>query len=332
MRLLNIVFFLLFSIHAFAVPVPESAKGNRITDTSSTLTSKQIGDLAALSEQIEKKNDAVVLTIVLPKLDGQPIEEFSIDAAETLKPGRHTDRAAILVIALAEHKIRLEVSRELGTTLTDVAAKQVTSAMVPYLRKNDLNGAIQEAYTLIKPYTKVEPSVTHQVSEEGSVYKYLIALALLLFVAFIGFMVIRAQRIAQEQRYRDAERKRKEKERYDTITNSLFSSETLKTDFKTNHTVSKSIRPEQTDRSKSAVPYPYSRNRTVINNVPPTPPKATPIKRKETRSSSAAATSAAVTSSLFSDDSDRNSTSSSPTYSTSDNTGSFDGGGSTTDW
>ena len=71
----------------------------------------------------------VVLTI--PSLDGDSLEDFSIRVAEQWKIGqKNLDNGAILLIAKADRKLRIEVGYGLEGRLTDLMAGRIISTII----------------------------------------------------------------------------------------------------------------------------------------------------------------------------------------------------------
>jgi uncharacterized membrane protein YgcG len=143
--------------HAGKAIIP--AGHERVVDTTGTLTPGQKAELARMSEAIDKESRVVVLTLMVPSLNGEEsIEEFGIRAAETLTPGHNSESgSAILLIARSEHKVRIEVNRFLGQTLTDAKARHLIDTFKPQLMTGDYNGAIKLFYSGIRPYVGRTP-------------------------------------------------------------------------------------------------------------------------------------------------------------------------------
>lgn len=71
----------------------------------------------------------------LDSINGVSIEEASIAMADKWKLGRKgADNAAILIIALKERKMRIEVGRGLEGDLTDLKSKRIIEAIRPYFK------------------------------------------------------------------------------------------------------------------------------------------------------------------------------------------------------
>jgi len=91
--------------------------------------------------------ELAVLTV--NSMNGLSIEEYGIRVAEKWKVGTNTkDDGIILIIALQERKVRIEVGRE--AAITDAQANTIlTDIMVPKLKTSDWAGAIEDGTTAI---------------------------------------------------------------------------------------------------------------------------------------------------------------------------------------
>jgi len=95
-------------------------------------------------EAHETKTSNQVVVLVLPSLEGLPLEEFSHRVASTWELGRKgTDNGVLLLISLKDRKVRIEVGYGLEGTLTDLrSAHIIRNEIVPRFRSGDLPGGI----------------------------------------------------------------------------------------------------------------------------------------------------------------------------------------------
>jgi uncharacterized protein len=105
-------------------------------DTAAALTS----DLAAH----ETKTGNQVAVLVLPSLEGEPLEPFSHHVATSWKLGQKgTDNGVLLLVVIKERKVRIEVGYGLEGTLTDLrSAHIIRNEIVPRFRAGDLPGGV----------------------------------------------------------------------------------------------------------------------------------------------------------------------------------------------
>ena len=141
-RLMLCLGLLLWTASAWALEVP--ALTGRIVDPSHVLPAATIESLSASLAAHEAKTSNQVAVLVLPSLEGEPLEPFSHHVATTWKLGQKgTDNGALLLVALKERKVRIEVGYGLEGALTDARSAQIIrNEIVPRFRAGDLPGGV----------------------------------------------------------------------------------------------------------------------------------------------------------------------------------------------
>jgi uncharacterized protein len=100
----------------------------------------------AVEEELEQRMESYragsgheIALLTLPDLGGEPIERLSLDVIRAWGVGdRETDSGALLVVAVAERKVRIEVLRGLEGQLTDsIAGRIIRNVMVPHFKDGD---------------------------------------------------------------------------------------------------------------------------------------------------------------------------------------------------
>lgn len=162
-RILPIFLCLCFCLSGFAGRVlaldvpPLSARVNDLAGVLAPATEQTLeSNLAGLEET--DSTQIVVLTI--ESLEGESLEEFALKAAETWGVGqKELDNGALLLVAVADRAVRIEVGYGLEDRLTDLTCGRIIrNEIVPAFREGDfdqgiLNGvtamtaAVQGAYT-----------------------------------------------------------------------------------------------------------------------------------------------------------------------------------------
>ena len=110
--------FLFFVVPSFALSVP--ALDTPVNDYARLLNTEEKENLIRYLGELNRKTGIQIAILTVTGLDGEDIESFSIKAAEKWKLGQQgKDNGAIVVVALKEHKVRIEVGYGLESTLTD---------------------------------------------------------------------------------------------------------------------------------------------------------------------------------------------------------------------
>ncbi len=130
------------------VKIPE-LWGTRIHDEARILSPAFINQLEQQLKLYEDSTSNQIAILIIPSLEGQPIEEFSLEAAEKGKLGQaEKDNGVLLLIAFEDHKVRIEVGEGLEGVLPDAICNQIIrNEIAPHFRQNDYEGGIQAAVT-----------------------------------------------------------------------------------------------------------------------------------------------------------------------------------------
>ena len=126
----------------FALDVPPLT--GRVVDLAHILSAGVAASLTRDLEAHETKTSNQVAVLILPSLEGEPLESFSHRVGTTWKLGQKgTENGVLLLIALRERKVRIEVGYGLEGTLTDLrSAHIIRQEIVPQFRSGDLPGGI----------------------------------------------------------------------------------------------------------------------------------------------------------------------------------------------
>lgn len=124
------------------VTIPEPT--NQVVDTAGVLIQDQIDEITrelATSSSPTRKQIAVLVVNTTQPLS---IEQFGIRVAEKWKVGyRGVDNGAIIIIAVQDRKVRIEVGDGLQGTVTDSQAENILQQdMVPDLKNSEWYDAI----------------------------------------------------------------------------------------------------------------------------------------------------------------------------------------------
>jgi uncharacterized protein len=142
-RLIVLFGLLCFPLLVSALDVPPLT--GRVVDLAGVLP---VHDSEALTNQLkthEENTGNQVAVLILPSLDGEPLEEFSHRVATTWKLGQKgTDNGVLLLIALKERKLRIEVGYGLEGALTDLRSSRIIrQEIVPRFKAGDIPGGVR---------------------------------------------------------------------------------------------------------------------------------------------------------------------------------------------
>ncbi|MCX6584593.1 MAG: TPM domain-containing protein [Candidatus Aminicenantes bacterium] len=133
----------------WSINVP-ALKG-RVNDYAGVLDSNQKEQLETLLQDAENKTSSQVVLLTVNSLEGEALEDFSIRVVENWKIGRKEFNNGVLVLlALAEKKIRIEVGYGLESIITDMKSGYITREIIlPYFKKGDYYGGLSQGLAAV---------------------------------------------------------------------------------------------------------------------------------------------------------------------------------------
>jgi uncharacterized protein len=146
-----------------------------VNDLANVMSAAERSELTDYLVAVNNQTGVQVAVLTVPSLEGDSIEAFSMRVAEKWKLGQaDKDNGALLVIALAERSLRIEVGYGLEGDLTDVKSGLIIrNVIVPYFKSGDYGrGIIAGAKNIVGIATNDASIVSENVrkpdSESGS--------------------------------------------------------------------------------------------------------------------------------------------------------------------
>ncbi|MFC4252562.1 TPM domain-containing protein [Sinimarinibacterium flocculans] len=174
---------LLLAAPAWAeVPVPPVA---RVTDQTGTLSRAQQQALSDRLAAFEQAKGSQIAVLVLPTTEPETIEQYAIRVAEAWRLGRRgVDDGALLLVAMRDRAVRIEVGYGLEGAIPDAIAKRVIEEVIlPRFRAGDLPGGIEAGVDRLIGLVDGEPLPEPDTRRTGSRGEAPAALPVLFFVA-----------------------------------------------------------------------------------------------------------------------------------------------------
>lgn len=124
------------------VPVPPLTA--QVVDTTGTLSPEQQAALIQKLQAFEATKGSQIAVLLVQTTQPETIEQYALRVAENWKIGRkNTDDGAILVVALQDRALRIEVGYGLEGALTDLTSKRIIDEIiVPQFRQGDFAGGV----------------------------------------------------------------------------------------------------------------------------------------------------------------------------------------------
>jgi uncharacterized protein len=130
-------------LRAEDLPVPKLIA--HVTDQAGTLTPDQRIELEGELASYEDSTGNQFAVLIIPSLRGEVLEEYSIRVAEENGIGtRQNDNGLLVLIAIEEHEIRIEVGYGLEGAIPDATTALIReNEIAPRFRQGDYFGGLQ---------------------------------------------------------------------------------------------------------------------------------------------------------------------------------------------
>ncbi len=137
-----IALFSVSTVSVFGLEVPRLE--GRINDKAGVLSSSTSREIDSYLAAVEKATGAQIALLTIPSLEGDALESYSLRVAEAWKLGSaEQDNGALLLVAMEEREIRIEVGYGLESVLTDAMSGYIIrEAIVPEFKSGNFDRGI----------------------------------------------------------------------------------------------------------------------------------------------------------------------------------------------
>jgi uncharacterized protein len=190
MRFLALVLFSLgAAVAAAEFKVP--ALSGPVVDEAGILGEGAERAIGSIARQLKQVRGTELAVVTVQTLDGMPIEQAALKIAEQWKLGdAKTDRGVLLLVAVADRRVRIEVGYGLEGELTDLATSRIIRELItPRFKTGDFETGIIAGVGGIMQYSDpdfrakqasaAEPRGERRKSGLGSLIFFLILLFLM---------------------------------------------------------------------------------------------------------------------------------------------------------
>lgn len=172
----------------FALNVPPLQ--NRVNDHAQLLSAQEQQTIETLLAQYEQQTSAQFSVLIIPSLEGDNLEDFSIRTVEKWQLGQKgKNNGALLLIVKNERLVRIEVGYGLEPVLTDAfSGMLIRDILAPAFRDGNYAQGISDTLYAMMQKTGVElttytPQYTSTPSAEIPDFVVFIFILLLIFFA-----------------------------------------------------------------------------------------------------------------------------------------------------
>ncbi len=127
---------------AFALDVPKLT--GPVVDLAGALSRSDQAKISASLSQFQRKYGPQLQVLVVPKLEDETIESYSIKVVDEWKLGaKGKDNGVLLLVATKDRKVRIEVGRGLEGDLPDaLAGRIIRTGIIPFFKQGQTGAGI----------------------------------------------------------------------------------------------------------------------------------------------------------------------------------------------
>jgi uncharacterized protein len=191
----KIPFILLLTVGLFLFSLNVPKLKSRINDYAGILNQTEERSLEKLLEEAEDKTTSQFVLLTISSLEGEVLEDYSIRVADAWKIGQKgLDNGVILLITMAEKKIRIEVGYGLESILTDAKCGYIIrNEIVPSFKQGDYYSGISKGLKTITGIVNREFDISPEdlKKHKKSQKKNHIPIGFIIFIIIILLMIFR---------------------------------------------------------------------------------------------------------------------------------------------
>jgi len=123
--------------------------GQRVHDDAHVLKQETVESLEKMLKDYEDSTSNQIAILTVTSLEGEVLEEYALKVAEKWKLGqKEKDNGVLLLIAVDDHEMRIEVGHGLEGVLTDAMCNRIIrNEMAPNFRRGDFDAGVLAAIT-----------------------------------------------------------------------------------------------------------------------------------------------------------------------------------------
>jgi uncharacterized protein len=189
-----IAFTLLTAVRVHAAPPIPKLTGP-VMDDAHVLSADQQARLTDFLTNQENQTSNQIVILTVNSLDGEPVEDYAYRVAQAWKLGKKgNDNGVLVVAAIKDHKIWIEVGRGLQGVLTDAVSSEIyRNEITPRFRAGDYTGGLMAGVTAIDKAIHGEykatgtPQAHHAVHVDAGTALFWLIILIVFLVSHLRF-------------------------------------------------------------------------------------------------------------------------------------------------
>lgn len=191
-KLYLLILLVIISSAVFTREVPKLQ--GRINDYANILISADEANLENLLKQIEISTSSQIALLTIPSLEGENLESYSLKVAEQWGLGqKDRDNGILLLVAMQEKQIRLEIGYGLEPIMTDAKSGYIIrEVIVPEFQKGNFyqgiaSGLLMTGQIITKDYDISEEELAAYQKQQTKSKKPQLPVGFLIFLFMMVF-------------------------------------------------------------------------------------------------------------------------------------------------
>ena len=163
-KIIVLCFFVFYNFNSFGLAVPSLS--GPVVDKAGILSKNEFNKIEDFLLDLNNKSQVQIAVLIIPSLEGELIEDYSMQVAEKWKLGdKEKDSGALLVVAVKDKKLRIEVGYGLEENLTDSRSGQIIRNFIaPQFRSGNYGEGIYDGIKAMAAYASEDESLLKEIA------------------------------------------------------------------------------------------------------------------------------------------------------------------------
>ncbi len=202
MRKLFFLLLIFIALGAFADDVP--GYSGYVNDYAILITEKDKASMESVAKEVEEKTGAQIAVLTVKSMSPYTsIDEFGMAVAEKWKVGeKDKDTGIIIILAMEERKVRIEVGYGLEGIINDAKADRIIdNTMMPYFRGGDFSAGLRRGVFKIADIigTELNVELDEQIKMQDNTFTERLCM-LIFFIIFVSIFLMMIRRMKNAKR------------------------------------------------------------------------------------------------------------------------------------
>lgn len=163
-KIIVLCFFIFYNFNSFGLAVPSLS--GPVVDKAGILSRNEFSKIENFLLDLNNKSQIQIAVLIVLSLEGESIEDYSMQVAEKWKLGdKEKDSGALLLVAVKDKKLRIEVGYGLEQNLTDSRSGQIIRNFIaPQFRSGNYGEGIYDGIKAMAAYASEDESLLKEIA------------------------------------------------------------------------------------------------------------------------------------------------------------------------